>query len=178
MFIAINRFQIVPGKEKNFEEVWRNRDTHLEDVPGFSEFHLVKGKQEEDHTLYASHTVWDSNEKFIYVGIAGTNAEFDERKPQSRIKQHSSGYRSGDQFCVYVHDFYVLPIIFAKKQYTPIKRELDKLTKDYIHNNFHYRFVDFQTKNSNIIVKKIEDDIKSGSFGIKPELNGKWEFAK
>ena len=124
------------------------------------------------------YTVWDSNEKFIYVGIAGTNAEFDERKPQSRIKQHSSGYRSGDQFCVYVHDFYVLPIIFAKKQYTPIKRELDKLTKDYIHNNFHYRFVDFQTKNSNIIVKKIEDDIKSGSFGIKPELNGKWEFAK
>ena len=89
------------------------------------------------------------------------------------------------QFCEnsipYHRDFEMLSLdlkIFAKKQYTPIKRELDKLTKDYIHNNFHYRFVDFQTKNSNIIVKKIEDEIKSGSFGIKPELNGKWEFAK
>ena len=64
MFIAMNRFQIVPGKEKDFEEVWRNRDTHLEDVPGFCEFHLVKGKKEEDYTLYASHTVWESKEAF------------------------------------------------------------------------------------------------------------------
>ena len=64
MFIAMNRFQIVPGKEKDFEEVWRNRDTHLEDVPGFAEFHLVKGKRGEDYTLYASHTVWESKEAF------------------------------------------------------------------------------------------------------------------
>ena len=64
MFIAMNRFQIVPGKEKDFEEVWRNRDTHLEDVPGFVEFHLVRGQQEEDHTLYASHTVWESRDAF------------------------------------------------------------------------------------------------------------------
>ena len=64
MFIAMNRFQIVPGKEKDFEEVWRNRDTHLEDVPGFAEFHLIKGKKEEDYTLYASHTVWESKEAF------------------------------------------------------------------------------------------------------------------
>ena len=64
MFIAMNRFQIVPGKEKDFEEVWRNRDTHLEYVPGFCEFHLVKGKKEEDYTLYASHTVWESKEAF------------------------------------------------------------------------------------------------------------------
>ena len=62
MFIAMNRFQIVLGKERDFEEVWRNRDTYLEDVPGFGEFHLVRGKQEDDHTLYASHTIWDSRD--------------------------------------------------------------------------------------------------------------------
>ena len=60
----MNRFQIVPGKEKDFEEVWRNRDTHLEGVTGFCEFHLVKGKEEKDYTLYASHTVWESKEAF------------------------------------------------------------------------------------------------------------------
>ena len=32
MFIAMNRFHIVLGKENEFEEVWRNRDTHLENV--------------------------------------------------------------------------------------------------------------------------------------------------
>ena len=39
MFIAMNRFKIVLGKEKEFEEVWKNRDTHLNDVHGFKEFH-------------------------------------------------------------------------------------------------------------------------------------------
>lgn len=43
MFIAMSRFRIVTGKEKDFEKVWRNRETQLEDVPGFVEFHLVRG---------------------------------------------------------------------------------------------------------------------------------------
>ncbi len=30
MFIAMNRFKIVLGKEMEFEKVWRERDTHLE----------------------------------------------------------------------------------------------------------------------------------------------------
>ena len=44
MFIAMNRFKIVLGKEQEFETVWRNRDTHLKDVVGFQEFHLIKGE--------------------------------------------------------------------------------------------------------------------------------------
>ena len=64
MFIAMNRFQIILGKEKDFEELWRSRDTHLENVPGFCEFHLIKGEQASDHTLYASHTVWKSKAAF------------------------------------------------------------------------------------------------------------------
>ena len=45
MYIAMNRFKIVPGKEDEFEKVWRERDTHLSEVPGFKEFHLVKGEK-------------------------------------------------------------------------------------------------------------------------------------
>ena len=30
MFIAMNRFRIAPGKEDGFEEVWRRRDSLLE----------------------------------------------------------------------------------------------------------------------------------------------------
>ena len=43
MFVAMNRFKIVKGKEKDFENVWKNRDTHLANVPGFKTFDLVKG---------------------------------------------------------------------------------------------------------------------------------------
>jgi hypothetical protein len=31
----------------------KSRDSHLEKVPGFVEFHLLKGPEAEDHTLYA-----------------------------------------------------------------------------------------------------------------------------
>ena len=40
MYIAMNRFKIVFGKEKAFEDVWKNRETHLENVPGFKKFNL------------------------------------------------------------------------------------------------------------------------------------------
>ncbi len=53
MFIAMNRFKIVLGKEKDFES------------PGFKEFHLVKGNTNEEFTLYASHSIWNSKEDFI-----------------------------------------------------------------------------------------------------------------
>jgi heme-degrading monooxygenase HmoA len=64
MFIAMNRFKIKPGEEAAFEKVWRSRDTHLADVPGFREFHLLRGPEREDHTLYSSHTLWESRAAF------------------------------------------------------------------------------------------------------------------
>ena len=45
MYIAMNRFRIVLGRENEFESIWKNRDTHLENVPGFINFNLVKGEQ-------------------------------------------------------------------------------------------------------------------------------------
>ncbi|HKK31767.1 MAG TPA: antibiotic biosynthesis monooxygenase [Alphaproteobacteria bacterium] len=64
MFIAMNRFQIRPGHEDEFENIWRNRDSHLAEVPGFIEFHLLRGPSNEDHTLFASHSLWESREAF------------------------------------------------------------------------------------------------------------------
>ena len=64
MFIAMNRFKVVPGAEADFEQVWTGRDTHLRGVPGFVEFHLVRGPTRDDHVLYASHTIWRSHADF------------------------------------------------------------------------------------------------------------------
>ena len=64
MFIAMNRFRIALGQEAAFEDMWRTRDSYLATVPGFREFHLLRGASEEDHTLYASHSVWESRAAF------------------------------------------------------------------------------------------------------------------
>jgi len=64
MFIAMNRFRVKKGSEQAFEQVWLSRDTHLHKVPGFVEFHLLKGPEYDDHTLYASHSVWQSKSAF------------------------------------------------------------------------------------------------------------------
>ena len=64
MFIAMNRFQVRRGEEAAFEAIWRERDSHLNAVAGFVEFHLLRGPEYDDHTLYASHTVWASRADF------------------------------------------------------------------------------------------------------------------
>ena len=65
MFVAMNRFKIVKGKEKDFENVWKNRDTHLANVPGFKTFNLVKGEKKNDYTLY--FYVWLSQLKSLIL---------------------------------------------------------------------------------------------------------------
>jgi heme-degrading monooxygenase HmoA len=64
MFIAMNRFMIALGFEDGFEKVWRERDSYLSEVQGFVSFALLKGATNEDHALYASHTVWESRDAF------------------------------------------------------------------------------------------------------------------
>ena len=65
MYIAMNRFRVRKGAEADFEAVWLNREIHLDRVPGFVEFHLLRGPEREDHVLYSSHTVWRSEADFV-----------------------------------------------------------------------------------------------------------------
>jgi heme-degrading monooxygenase HmoA len=64
MYIAMNRFKIIKGEETEFERIWTERDTHLNEVPGFVEFCLLRGPEHDDHTLFVSHTVWESEKHF------------------------------------------------------------------------------------------------------------------
>jgi heme-degrading monooxygenase HmoA len=64
MFIAMNRFKVVPGAAAEFERVWTTRDSHLGGVPGFLEFHLLRGPERDDHVLYSSHSLWRSRADF------------------------------------------------------------------------------------------------------------------
>lgn len=66
MYIAMNRFKVKVGLEAEFEDVWRNRDSSLSSMKGFREFHLLRGpsNEKDGYTLYASHTVWESQDDF------------------------------------------------------------------------------------------------------------------
>ena len=118
------------------------------------------------------YSVWDKEDTFIYIGISGLQKSLEKRNPLSRMISHCSGLRSGDQFCVYIHDFYVIPKIIESRQYQASKGLLDKLTKEYIHKNLSYRFKSFNSDNSDEIVRKLESKIKSGVLGMSPVLNG------
>lgn len=84
MFIAMNRFKVARGSEEVFEELWRSRDSYLDEVPGFEQFHLLKGPAHDDHTLYSSHSVWASREAFE----AWTESEaFHKAHSQARAPQ-------------------------------------------------------------------------------------------
>lgn len=84
MYIAMNRFRIALGREGDFEELWRKRDSYLDDVPGFREFCLLRGPTDEEATLFASHTVWESREAFE----AWTNSEsFRKAHAQARAPE-------------------------------------------------------------------------------------------
>ena len=64
MYIAMNRFRVAPGREDEFEEVWRNRDSYLDEVDGIKDFRLLRGAAGEDATVFVSHSTWESREAF------------------------------------------------------------------------------------------------------------------
>lgn len=64
MFIAMNRFRIARGREADFIEVWRQRDSQLESVPGFQRFNLLQGRSDDEATVFVSHSTWASAADF------------------------------------------------------------------------------------------------------------------
>jgi heme-degrading monooxygenase HmoA len=93
MFIAMNRFRVSPGSEEAFEAVWRGRRTRLDEMPGFRQFTLLRGPKREDHTLYASHTVWESEAHFE----AWTRSE-QFREAHAKAGDHKVHYLGHPQF--------------------------------------------------------------------------------
>ncbi len=64
MYIAMNRFHVTPENAEAFEALWLGRDSHLKEMEGFVEFHMLRGPEKDGVILFASHTVWASEEAF------------------------------------------------------------------------------------------------------------------
>lgn len=93
MYLAMNRFKIAPGSEDAFETVWRTRRSRLDAVPGFKQFKLLRGPKHEDHTLYASHTIWESEADFL----AWTKSDH-FREAHAKAGDHKVHYLGHPQF--------------------------------------------------------------------------------
>ena len=90
MYIAMNRFRIAPGREEEFVEVWRKRDSYLDEVAGFRGFQLLQGERAAEHTLFISHSTWDSRAAFEAWtnSEAFTRAHRQGRTPEGLVLAH------------------------------------------------------------------------------------------
>ncbi len=94
-----------------------------------------------------------------------------KRALYSRLESHASGRRSGDQFCLYVYDYYIVPEL-SKDELEQIRHgaiSLDQRTKQFIRSQLIYRFVAVAAGD---VALRIETYIKrEGLRGSKPRLN-------
>jgi hypothetical protein len=111
------------------------------------------------------YTVWDDAGGLVYTGVAGRNPT--GAGLASRLRSHASGKRSGDQFCVYVADHYVLPEL-TREQIEAIRDStlsMDALVREKVHADFGFRFVvveDYRT------ALRIEGMVKGGCLCAGP----------
>jgi heme-degrading monooxygenase HmoA len=62
----MNHFRIAPGRGEEFEQLWRGRESFLDEAEGFLAFHLLRGEPDDGRTeRYASHSTWSSREAFV-----------------------------------------------------------------------------------------------------------------
>lgn len=126
------------------------------------------------------YTIWDQS-RFIYVGMSGrgmvaetVDAPDEPTKAKglwTRLNSHASGRRSGDQFCVYICDRFVVPSL-TRDQQVQIGDgvlSLDALTKSYIHDHLGYRCI---TVGTGAEAYDLERAVQRGALSVgKPLLN-------
>lgn len=114
------------------------------------------------------YTIWDDNGHLVYVGIAGRSAT--GKGLRGRLRSHANGRRSGDQFCVYVGDRYVLLELSRTARIAVAAGQLsmDEKIRDTIREHFSFRFV--QTPDYRA-AWDLETEIKHGALGQRPDLN-------
>ena len=126
------------------------------------------------------YSIWNNNGTLIYVGMSGrglTNEHIIESQSEgrkrglyTRLNMHASGARSGDQFCVYIADRFVLPTLTVQqiKSISERATAFDHLIRDYIHSNLSYRFAITHDGKEAI---DLEREARSGALGSLPFLN-------
>jgi len=64
LFVGNNRFYVRRGSEKEFERIWTNRESFLQESEGFISINLLRGTTTSESTLYISNSIWKSRIDF------------------------------------------------------------------------------------------------------------------
>ena len=64
MYIAMNRFKISNDHTDDFANIWKTRNSLLDQVEGFMDFKLLEGPKNDISTLFVSHSIWESQDAF------------------------------------------------------------------------------------------------------------------
>jgi hypothetical protein len=104
------------------------------------------------------YTIWRGAE-FLYVGISWQD------RPNSkglfgRLNSHASGRRSGDQFCIYICDTFIIPTLSPEQLEAVGQRalSLDQMTKSFVRSELSFRAVHTDTGTE---AREIEKNIRS-----------------
>ena len=98
------------------------------------------------------YTVWEGD-RLLYVGMSGRAMTAEDLEMSdggrivakglwTRLNAHASGRRSGDQFCVYVGDRFVVPALTRsqQQQLAAGTLSLDSLIRAFVRERLAYRF--------------------------------------
>ncbi len=122
------------------------------------------------------YSIWRGDE-ILYVGMSWkepspTSAGSSSPGLWGRLNQHASGRRSGDQFCVYICDRFVLSGLDRRSIAGVARGEvsLDLLTRDYVREHLAYRFV---TTSTGAEARSLESQVRRAGLGAcgRPLLN-------
>ena len=77
VFVAMNRFKVLEGKEEAFEKRWAERESKLEGMDGFLTFLLLRrdALKAEDGLNYSTLTVWRNWDAFDAWRASSANAK-------------------------------------------------------------------------------------------------------
>jgi len=128
------------------------------------------------------YTVWEKD-RLLYGGMAGDKltknkvlelrrqSQKEEKGLYKRLASHANGRRGDDQFCIYVCDRLILATLTRTEidQIASGELKLDDLTREYIHKNLTYRFVEVEDVR---IARNLEKAVKRGELSVgKPLFN-------
>jgi len=120
------------------------------------------------------YVIWNRHQ-LVYCGMSGRELERNSHKPKyglvTRLASHATGRLSGDQFCVYVANRFVIPALTPGQLqlFASGELRLDALTRQYIHDNLEYQFAVCQSSGE---AYELERQCRSGAiFQGKPFLN-------
>ncbi len=115
------------------------------------------------------YAIWLDGSVFAYAGMAGRSiapGTVDNGKRSglaSRLASHASGRRSGDQFCVYVADRLVMPVL-TRDEVEAIaagRVSFDRRLRDFIRDRMGYRFV---VLSSGAEARAVEATLRAGQW--------------